>query len=134
MIVCSATKCFCMINPNIILMTLITPIMHIHVHNHIGISNIGKNFIRQITTNTKSAKVSSLEPNSLTVFIFLATVPSIISVNPANRYKAINLEDNTGQNSNRILQRILQPVIIFAILMLLHLLNFYSFFHIFKTS
>nr|WP_278286157.1 hypothetical protein [Eubacterium oxidoreducens] len=39
-------------------------------------------------TNTISAIVSSFEPNSLTVPVFLATAPSIISENPAAIYSA----------------------------------------------
>lgn len=46
-----------------------------------------KQFYHTATTNVISAKVSSLEPNSLAVLVFLATVPSIISVNPATKYK-----------------------------------------------
>ena len=43
--------------------------------------------IIQAATNVRSAMVSSLEPNSLAVFVFLAIVPSIIAVNPAAKYK-----------------------------------------------
>jgi len=45
-------------------------------------------FTKHTVTKTKSAAVSNFAPNSLTVFVFLAIVPSIASVKPQNRYKA----------------------------------------------
>ena len=73
-------------NTNAKLNILINAIMLIHTHSHTGICIIGSIFIEQTSTNTKSANVSSLDPNLLTAPVFLATVPSIISVNPQNRY------------------------------------------------
>ena len=65
-------------------MIAITPI---HTQSHVGIVRTGSSFIIQAATNTMSAMVSSLEPNSLAVFVFLAIGPSTISVNPATKYK-----------------------------------------------
>ena len=67
---------------------LTAAITQIHPHNHAANWIIGKNFITDTAVNTRSETVSSLEPNSLTAFIFLAMVPSTISVKPQNRYSA----------------------------------------------
>ena len=67
--------------------SFIITIIHIHIQSHVGIVKTGSIFIMQAKVNTISAIVSSLEPNSLAVPVFLAIVPSIISVNPATKYK-----------------------------------------------
>jgi len=59
----------------------------VHIQRKVGIFRIGINLIKQTAINIKSAMESSLEPNSLTEFVSLAMVPSIISVNPAIRYR-----------------------------------------------
>ena len=47
----------------------------------------GKNLIKDTAQNMKSATESNRIPNSLILFVFLATVPSTISLNPQKRYK-----------------------------------------------
>ena len=50
------------------------------------LSIIDNILINKTTTNIKSAPVSNFAPKSLTVFVFLATIPSITSVNPQSMY------------------------------------------------
>ena len=61
--------------------------------------------VKEAERNTKSATVSSLAPNSLTVPVFLAMVPSIISVTPQRRYVTWNPAPNTGRKSNKTLSK-----------------------------
>ena len=49
-------------------------------------SKTGISLNRHTMTKIMSAIVSNLEPNTLTVFVFLATQPSIMSVSPAVMY------------------------------------------------
>ena len=83
---CTAVSFLCKTTPEMILMILISAITAIQTHSHTGISRTGISFIRHTATKTKSAIVSSFAPNTLTVFVFRATGPSIISVNPAAAY------------------------------------------------
>ena len=78
-VVCTAINLLCMAYPDIMLMILTKAITAVHTYSHIGISITGRIFIRQTATNTKSAIESNLDPNSLTVFVFLAMVPSTVS-------------------------------------------------------
>ena len=55
----------------------------IHIHSHIGTVIAGSIFTRQTTTKMRSAMLSSLAPNSLSVFVLLAMKPSSMSVTPA---------------------------------------------------
>ena len=59
------------------------PHLHIPVWLWIWIGVIA--MIKATVINTKSETVSSLAPNSLALFVFLATVPSIISLSPQSR-------------------------------------------------
>ena len=90
--------------------------IRIHMQSQPGTSSTGRSFIRQAAVNTVSAIVSSLEPFSLTVPVFLATAPSVISVIPAEIYRAKNRGDKTGHNNKATLSTILVQVMIFAIL------------------
>jgi len=57
------------------------------LQSQIGIFSAGNSFMNAATTNTKSATESNPEPKAVTDFVFLAMVPSIISVKPQSRYK-----------------------------------------------
>lgn len=50
-------------------------------------------------TKTKSARLSTIEPVSLTVPSFLASGPSIISESPPQQYSAQNQGLKTGKSS-----------------------------------
>lgn len=82
-----ATISFRATYPQIKLITLITAIMIIQMISHIGMWIAGMSLIRHTTTKTKSAAESSFDPNSLTVPVFRATIPSIMSLTPAMIYK-----------------------------------------------
>ena len=66
----------------------ITAMTTIHVKAHAGNSISGKSLSKADTRKTASAMVSNREPDALAEFVFLATVPSIISVMPLARYIA----------------------------------------------
>ena len=68
--------------------TFMAAMTQIHPHIHAASRISGRNFSKDTSVNTRSAAVSSIEPNALTAFIFLAMVPSTISVKPQNRYSA----------------------------------------------
>ena len=61
-------------------------IMPIQVHNQTGNCINGSIFAKHTAVNTVSATVSSLAPNLLTDFVILATIPSVMSVIPQNKY------------------------------------------------
>lgn len=84
---CTEVRFFSLIKLIRTVSILINAMPAIHRYIQIGISIRGSNLMIQTTVNTISAIVSSFEPNSLTVSVFLATVPSIISVRPAVKYK-----------------------------------------------
>ena len=73
------------INPQTRLAILMIAIITIQVHNQAGNGSI---FTKHTATNILSASVSNLAPNSLMDFVFLAIVPSAISVIPQNKYMA----------------------------------------------
>ena len=83
---CTAIILLYLITTEMILMILISAITAIQIYSHIGMSSIGSSLVRHTATKRRSAAVSSFAPNALTVFVFRATVPSIISVNPAAQY------------------------------------------------
>ena len=68
--------------PEMIFTTFMRAMIPIQPYSHAGILRTGSSLVRHTTTNTKSATVSSLAPNLLTVSVFLATNPSRISDNP----------------------------------------------------
>ena len=74
------------INPQTTFPILMIAIITIQFHNQVGNSINGSIFTKHTATNALSATVSNLAPNSLTDFVFLAIVPSIISVIPQNKY------------------------------------------------
>jgi hypothetical protein len=74
------------ISPQTTLPILMIAIITIQFHNQVGNSINGSIFTKHTATNALSATVSYLAPNSLTDFVFLAIVPSIISVIPQNKY------------------------------------------------
>lgn len=84
--VCSAMNRFLQTNPDMIFAIFITAIIRIHIQSHLGIFITGNSLTKAADTNIKSAIVSSLDPNVLTEFVFLAIVPSTISVSPQRRY------------------------------------------------
>ena len=86
MIVWKDINCFLEIYPRMILLTLITAITPPHIHNHCGIRITGNNLNKDATTKMRSAIVSSWLPNLLVLFVFLAIVPSTISLKPHRRY------------------------------------------------
>ena len=102
-------------NPQVMLPTLMTAIAMTQIHNHVGTWIIGRNLIRATIANTMSATVSNRAPNSLALFVLLATAPSAISVKPQRRYRVQNWIEDTGGNSIRMLHRMRQPVMAFAI-------------------
>ena len=75
-------------NPHAIFAVFITAMTTIHVKAHAGNSISGNSLSKADTRKTASAMVSNREPNALAEFVFLATVPSIISVMPLARYIA----------------------------------------------
>ena len=113
-IVCKDINCFLETYPHMILLILITAITPPHIHNHPGIWIAGNNLNKEAATKMRSAIVSSWLPNLLVLFVFLAIVPSIISLRPQKRYVILNATENAGKTSNKILPRIRQPVSIFA--------------------
>ena len=114
-IVCREINCFLQTYPHIILPILIIAIIPPQIHNHPGRWVSGNSLITDASTKTRSATVSSWLPNLLLLFVFLAMVPSIISLKPQRRYVISNFRENAGKNSNKILPKIRQPVSIFAI-------------------
>ena len=76
------------INPQTRLAILMIAIITIQVHNQAGNVSSGSIFTKHTATNILSASVSNLAPNSLMDFVFLAIVPSAISVIPQNKYMA----------------------------------------------
>ena len=73
------------INANERLHILTIAIAIIQTQSHTGIQRKGSILIKQTNINRKSATVSSFAPNGLAVPVFLAIVPSIISVQPQKR-------------------------------------------------
>ncbi len=76
------------INPQRIFPIFMLAIIKIQTHSQTGRCIKGSIFTKQTATNTMSAAVSNLAPNSLILFVFLAIVPSIASEKPQNRYMA----------------------------------------------
>ena len=85
-IVCKAINCFFKIDPHMILLILIIAIKPPHIHSHCGIWSAGNNLTKDAATKMRSAAVSSWLPNLLVLFVFLAIVPSAISLKPQKRY------------------------------------------------
>lgn len=119
-IVCKDINCFLEIYPHIILLILTTAIKPLHIHNYHGIWITGNNLNEDTTTKMRSAIVSSWLPNLLVLFVFLAIVPSIISLKPHRRYVIQKSKENAGKNNNKILPKIRQEVSIFAICFIIY--------------
>ena len=85
-IVCKDINCFLETYPHMILLILITAITPPHIHNHCGTWITGNNLNKDTTTKMRSAIVSSWLPNLLVLFVFLAIVPSTISLKPQKKY------------------------------------------------
>ena len=85
-IVCMEINCFVETYPHMILLILIAAITPPQIHNHPGIWIAGNNLMMDTTTKMRSETVSSWLPNLLVLFVFLAIVPSTISLNPQKRY------------------------------------------------
>ena len=115
---CTATNLFRKAYPDIMLMIFTKAIAAVHIYSHIGISITVRIFIRQTAAKMKSATESNLDPNSLTVSVFRAMIPSAMSDNPAIRYSIKKSEENDGLYKSPILTRTLKPVITFAIISL----------------
>lgn len=73
-------------NPNMRFMIFTRAMAKTQPQSQSGIFSSGNSFMNAVTTNTKSATESNPEPKAVTDFVFLAMVPSIISVNPQSRY------------------------------------------------
>ena len=86
-VVCRDRNVFWETYPKTILMILIIAMRLPQIHNHGGRWIAGKILTNDTVTNTRSAAVSSLAPRSLVLFVFLATVPSSMSLKPQKRYK-----------------------------------------------
>ena len=84
--VCMDTNFLLQINPQTTFPILMIAITTTQIHNQLGNCIRGKIFTKHAAANTTSANVSSLAPFSLTDCVFLAIVPSTISVIPQNRY------------------------------------------------
>ncbi len=84
--VCRAINCFLEAYPHMKLLILIAAITPTHIHNQWGIWSAGKNLIMDTTAKMRSATVSNWLPNLLALFVFLAMVPSIISLKPQKKY------------------------------------------------
>ena len=69
-----------------IFMTLIPAIMKIQTQSQIGTMIAGNIFINAAIANIKSAAESNFELNGVTDSVFLAILPSIMSLNPQSRY------------------------------------------------
>ena len=78
----------CMIHPEITLTSFTAAIRAIQMQSQRGSANRGSSRNRQTAANAKSARVSSLAPRLLAVFVLLATKPSSMSDTPASRYTA----------------------------------------------
>ena len=90
--VCNAINSFRKAYPEIRLTALIAAITMSQKISHAGICRTGISFIRQQSIIIKPVTVSSFDPNSLTVPVFLATVPSNMSLIPEidlRNYKAL---------------------------------------------
>ena len=85
--VCKTTISFRITYPETRLVALIKAITMIQTISQYGIWMFGISYIRHTATRTKSAAVSSFDPNSLTVPVFLATAPSTMSLTPAIIYR-----------------------------------------------
>ena len=96
-IVCRAINVFLYINPHAILLILMMAMTAIQLQSQFGIGMIGNNLIKATAMKIKSETVSNFSPNSLILFVFLATVPSIISLSPQRRYAIKNSDENTGE-------------------------------------
>ena len=96
-IVCRAINVFLYINPHAILLILMMAMMAIQLQSQFGIGMIGNNLIKATAMKIKSETVSIFSPNSLILFVFLATGPSIISLSPQRRYAIKNSDENTGE-------------------------------------
>lgn len=94
-----------------VLFLILMPAMRTTQHQiHPGRWITGKSLQQAAVINTKSATESSLEPNSVTVWVFRAMVPSTISVNPPTRYSPQKEGEKTGQNSSPTPHRMRQLV------------------------
>lgn len=111
---CLTRNLFLQRNPHMTLPALITAMIPIHSQSQTGSSIRGRILKSAADAKIKSAAVSSFEPNALAVFVFLAIVPSIISVSPQIRYAIKKRGENTGRNNIPMLNRIRQLVTILA--------------------
>ena len=80
------TNFFLEINTQAMLAILMLAITIIQVHNQAGKHIKGRIFTKHTATNTASAIVSNLAPNALMDLVFLAIVPSTMSVTAQNKY------------------------------------------------
>ena len=78
---------------------LTNPIAATHSQTHNGKSTDGRIIIAEQMAKIRSATLSILEPSSVLAFIFLASIPSIISEMPPQQYNAQNPGLNTGKSS-----------------------------------
>ena len=86
----------------------------IHIHTQVGRLIIGNIFITHTAIKTKSEAVSNFEPKLLTAFVFLAIIPSIISLKPQSKYMIWKRGDGNEKNSKAILPMMRKSVIMLA--------------------
>ena len=86
-------------DPTMTVTNLTDPTTTVQRHIHMGRSIDGSINIAEQMTNTRSDRLSTLEPNSLSAFSFLAISPSIMSETPPQQYKTQNPELKTGKKS-----------------------------------
>lgn len=79
--------------------TLTNPIAAIHNHTHIGRPIDGRIIMAEQVMKTRSARLSILDPFSLTAPSLLAIGPSIMSEMPPQQYSAQNPVLKTGNKS-----------------------------------
>lgn len=97
-------------NISVLFLTLI-PAMRMTQHQtQLGRCITGSSFTQAAAIKTKSATESSLEPKSVTAWVFRAMVPSTISVSPPSKYSPQKVGEKTGQNSSPTPHRMRQLV------------------------
>ena len=79
---CGIARLRCRHDPIMMPASLTMPMAAIHNHTHRGNSTDGRIIMAEQMAKTRSATLSILEPSSVVAFIFLASMPSIISEMP----------------------------------------------------
>lgn len=96
---CGIVKFLCLHDPMMMHAALTNPMAAVQSQIHKGRSIAGRIITAEQMKKARSAMLSIFDPSSLSAFIFLATVPSIISEKPPQQYRAQNPGLKTGNNS-----------------------------------